>query len=62
MINFLLSYKVLEDCLKVALTALGKSTKNISIHFIRQGAKFIQNHSGMQLLGDDRDVLCLNLG
>ncbi len=51
---------MVKDCLEVVITALGKTTKNISIGFIRQGANFIQiNHNGMQLLWDYRDIISL---
>ncbi len=54
---------MLKDCLEVFITALGKTIKNISIGFIRQGAYFIQtNHSVMQLLCDYGDVLALDMG
>ncbi len=54
---------MLEDCLEVFIIALGKALKNISIGFIRLGANFIKtDHCGMQLLGDYRNILTLNLG
>ncbi len=60
MINPFLSQKVLEKSRNVFITAFGKSLKDISMSFIRQGTNFIQ--TGMQLLGDHRNILALNLG
>ncbi len=60
MINPLLTEKALENWLNIFITAFGETLKNISIGFTRQGSNFIQtNHSGMQLLGDYRDILAL---
>ncbi len=54
---------VLEDCIEVFITSLGEASKNISIGFIRQGAIFIKtDHCGMQMFGDDRNILALDLG
>ncbi len=41
MINPFLSEKMVGDCLKIFIAALGESLKNNSIGFIRQGANFI---------------------
>ncbi len=52
---------MLKDRLDTFVTALGETTKTISIHFIRQGANFIQtNNSSMQLLGDYGNMLALD--
>ncbi len=54
---------MLEDFLEVFITALGEAAKNTFIGLAGNGANFIQtDHSRMQLLGNDGDVLALNLG
>ncbi len=54
---------MLEDCLEVIVTALGKTMENIIIGFIRQGDNLIQtDHSSVQLLGNHGYIFALDLG
>ncbi len=54
---------MLEDYLEVFIMALGKTTKNKSIGFIRKGANFIQtNHNIIQLRGYHRNIFVLDQG
>ncbi len=53
---------MLEDWFEVCITELGKTTENVAIGIIRQGANFIQtNHSSVQLLGNHRYIFALDL-